>query len=187
MTRDGGRRRHPPHRRHAHGRRGARVRGAARRRSQRIRAAAVRRRRRRACGGGRRGTRHAPHHRAGAARRVFGARPALHRRAARLHPLRTVSARPARSRRMPRASFASWRRRRRANLPKRGSTRSAAAFERELDMRYAGQGYELRVSLDGLVARARSMPRRSKRRGRGSTICTRASTAMPPRRRASKW
>ena len=35
----GGRRRHPPHRRYAHGRRGAGVRGAARRRSQRIRAA----------------------------------------------------------------------------------------------------------------------------------------------------
>ena len=35
-------------------------------------------------------------------------------------------------------------------LAEEGLDPKAAAFERELDMRYAGQGYELRVSLDGL-------------------------------------
>ena len=89
--------RHPPHRRHAHGRRGAGVRGAARRGFERVCAIAVRRRRRRACRRGRRGARHAPHRRAGAAGCILGARAALHRRAARLHPLRARRARPARS------------------------------------------------------------------------------------------
>ena len=91
--RPGSRRRHPAHRRHAHGRRGARVRGQARRRSLGLHAAAVRRRRRRACRRGRRGARHATHSGAAAARRVLGARPALHRRGARLHPLRAAPAR----------------------------------------------------------------------------------------------
>jgi N-methylhydantoinase A len=35
-------------------------------------------------------------------------------------------------------------------LAEEGLDPSAAAFERDLDMRYAGQGYELRVPLDGL-------------------------------------
>jgi len=37
-----------------------------------------------------------------------------------------------------------------SELAEEGLDPKAAAFERELDMRYAGQGYELRVSLDGL-------------------------------------
>ena len=89
--RAGGRRRHPAHRRHAHGRRGARVRRQARRRSLRLHAAAVRRRRRRACRRGRRRARHAADSGAAAAGRVLGARAALHRRGARLHPLRAAS------------------------------------------------------------------------------------------------
>jgi N-methylhydantoinase A/oxoprolinase/acetone carboxylase beta subunit len=37
-----------------------------------------------------------------------------------------------------------------SELAEEGLDPSAAVFERELDLRYAGQGYELRVSLDGL-------------------------------------
>ena len=37
-----------------------------------------------------------------------------------------------------------------SELAEEGLDPSAAAFERDLDMRYAGQGYELRVSLSGL-------------------------------------
>ena len=74
--------------------------------------AAVRRRRRRACRRGRRGARHAAHSRAAAAGRVLGARPALHRRGARLHPLGAAAAGRGRSRSMPRTSSGSWRQRR---------------------------------------------------------------------------
>ena len=91
--RAGSRRRHPAHCRHAHGRRGAGVRRQARRRSLGLHAAAVRRRRRRACRRRRRRARHAADPGAAAARRVLGARAALHRRGARLHPLRAQAAR----------------------------------------------------------------------------------------------
>ncbi len=84
--------RHPAHCRHAHGRRGAGIRGQAWRRSVGLHAVAVRRRRRRACGRGRAGARHAPHPGAATARRLLGARAPLHRRGARLHPLRAQAA-----------------------------------------------------------------------------------------------
>ena len=79
-----------------------------------------------------------------------------------------------------------------SELAEEGLDPNAASYEREFDMRYAGQGYELRVSLAptcgvGKGEDPRLTPRRSKRCGRGSTICTRASTATPPRKRASKW
>ncbi len=60
--------------------------------------AAVRRRRRRARRGRRRGAWHAAHPGAAAAGRVFGARPHLHRRGARLHPLRAEAPRRYRGR-----------------------------------------------------------------------------------------
>ena len=184
MTRRRSRRRHPPHRRHAHGRRGAGVRGAARRRSQRVRAVAVRRRRRGACRRGRRGARHAPHRRAGAAGRILGARAALHRRAARLHPLRASARSTGSIRRMPSNSSATSRPRRRASLPKEGLDPSAASFERELDLRYAGQGYELRVPLERPVA---ERARRPSAQGGARALrraCTPKFTAMRPRKRA---
>ena len=84
-----------------------------------------------------------------------------------------------------------------SELAEEGLDPKAASYEREFDMRYAGQGYELRVSLAPALTLHRSRgsaglgrgstPRRSKRCGRGSTICTRGSTATPPRKRASKW
>ncbi len=74
-----GRCRHPPHRRHPHGRRGAGVRRQARRRFDRLHAIAVRRRRRRARGGRRGGTRHDTHPGAAAAGCLLGAGTDLHR------------------------------------------------------------------------------------------------------------
>ena len=50
------------------------------------------------------------------------------------------------------ALFAELERRARAELIAEGLGDEAAEFARELDLRYTGQGYELRVSLDGLGA-----------------------------------
>ncbi len=50
------------------------------------------------------------------------------------------------------ALFAELEDRARAELAAEGLGEAAAVITRELDMRYAGQGYELRVSLDGLGA-----------------------------------
>ena len=119
MERSRSRRRHPPHRRHPHGGRGAGVRGEARRRSYGVHAAAVRRRRSGACGGGRGRTRHGAHPGAAAARRVFGARPHLHGRGARLYPLGAQA--PRRSRCRSRGSdlrACSRRRRARNSMPR---------------------------------------------------------------------
>ena len=63
-----------------------------------LHAAAVRRRRRGARRRGRGRARHAPHPGAAAAGRVLGARAAVHRRGARLHPLRAAAARRGRRR-----------------------------------------------------------------------------------------
>ena len=71
-------------------------------------------------------------------------------------------------------------------LAEEGLDPSAAVFERELDLRYAGQGYELRVPLTGLWQDA--LDRNAARaRESASTRCTTKFTAMPPARRASKW
>ena len=144
------RRRHPPHRRHAHGRRGAGVRRQARRRSCVLHAAAVRRRRRGPCRGGRGRARHAAHSGAGAAGRVLGARASLHRRGARLHPLRPAAARRRRPPNTPSARSSELEGKARDELAAEGMDAAEARFSRELDLRYTGQGYELRTPLDGL-------------------------------------
>ena len=148
-----GRHRHPAHRRHAHGRRGAGVRRQARRRSLGLHAAAVRRRRRGACRRGRRGARHAAHPGAAASRRVLGARPALHRRGARLRPLGAAPARRRYAPRMPRTVFRALEAKANDELAAEGMDPKDARFTRELDLRYTGQGYELRTPLDGLFDR----------------------------------
>ena len=183
----GGRRRHPAHRRHAHGRRGAGVRGQTRRRSLRLHAAAVRRRRRGARRRGRRRARHAPHPGAAAAGRVLGAGPALHRRGARLHPLRAAAAR--RSQRRPRRGHlpASSRQRRARSSQPKAWTATRARFARELDLRYTGQGYELRTPLDGSVHGSADARHRLPPRASASTSATRRFTAMPRRNARSKW
>ena len=144
------RRRHPPHRRHPHGRRGAGVRGEARRRSHGVHAAAVRRRRRGARGGGRGRTRHAAHPGAAAAGRVFGAGPHLHRRGARLYALGAQAPR-RHQRRSCRGDLRGARSEGAQRTSKaEGLNAGNARYSRELDLRYAGQGYELRTPLDGL-------------------------------------
>ncbi len=96
------------------------------------------------------GARHAAHSGAAAAGRVLGAGPALHRRGARLHPLRAAAARRGRRRARRGAFSASSKRKAREELAAEGMDPAAARFARELDLRYTGQGYELRTPLDGL-------------------------------------
>ena len=146
-----------------------------------LHAAAVRRRRRRARGRGRRRTRHAAHPGAAAAGRVLGARPALHRRGARLHPLRTQAAGRRSRADHAEAIFAASKRRRASDLRTRAWLPADASFSRELDLRYAGQGYELRTPLDGLLAGAGDGRDARARAARASTSAMRKSTAMPPR------
>ena len=51
-----------------------------------------------------------------------------------------------------------------SELAEEGLDPSAASFERDLDMRYAGQGYELRVPLERTLAERARRARRSRRR-----------------------
>ncbi len=69
-----------------------------------------------------------------------------------LQPLARVA--PARAE----AIFAELEARAASEIEAEGLDPAAAAFERELDLRYAGQGYELRVPLDGLGAPALDPP-----------------------------
>ncbi len=48
------------------------------------------------------------------------------------------------------ASFAELEKQARAEIAAEGLDEATIVFEREFDMRYAGQGYELRISLAGL-------------------------------------
>ena len=73
---------------------------------------------------------------AAAAGRVLGARPALHRRGARLHPL---GAAPARRGRGGHAEDIFRRSTRRARSSRRGHKSRPRHFARELDLRYAGR------------------------------------------------
>ena len=52
---------------------------------------------------------------------------------------------------------------------------------RELDLRYTGQGYELRTPLDGVFDGAADRRQRSRARARASTSAMRRSTATPRR------
>ena len=146
------RRRHPAHRRHAHGRRGAGVRGQARRRSHGVHAC---------CRSAAPAPCMPPRWPRSSACDAFSCRRgrARSRRSACSAPTwcTTISARScARSPRsrpsMPRTSSGSWRRRRAHELAAEGMSPADARFARELDLRYTGQGYELRTPLDGLFA-----------------------------------
>ena len=68
----------------------------------------------------------------------------------------------------------------REELAAEGMDAAAARFLRELDLRYTGQGYELRTSLDGLFTE-RLTTRRWRPRANDSTSVTRRSTATPRR------
>ena len=73
-----------------------------------------------------------------------------------------------------------------SELAEEGLDPSAAAFERDLDMRYAGQGYELRVPLERALAERARRPSAQGACASASTRCTPKFTATPPRKRASK-
>ena len=83
---------------------------------------------------------------------------------------------------MPRQIFAALEAKARDELAGRGhGPRREARFARELDLRYTGQGYELRTPLDGLFGGRLTADSARRARGRASTSATRRSTAMPPR------
>jgi len=64
-----------------------------------------------------------------------------------------------------------------SELAAEGLDSSAASFERDLDMRYAGQGYELRVPL----APTLTLPRKRGREGRGPALDGKALAAVRER------
>ncbi len=72
-------------------------------------------------------------------------------------------------------------------LADEGIEAKAATFERDLDMRYAGQGYELRVPLSGLWRRRAQRAMHWRPRGRGSTRCMNGFTLMRLKRSRSRW
>ena len=53
---------------------------------------------------------------------------------------------------MPRTSSGNWKRKAGDELAAEGMSAADARFARELDLRYTGQGYELRTPLEGLFA-----------------------------------
>ncbi len=61
-----------------------------------------------------------------------------------------------------------------------------ARFARELDLRYTGQGYELRTPLDGLSIDGLTVDSLSPRAS-ASTSATRSFTVTPPRSARSRW
>ena len=99
-----------------------------------------------------------------------------------LQPLADVHAGPCRGR-----SSGSWKRRRATSWRPKAWTRPPPAFLRELDLRYTGQGYELRTSLDGLFTERADRGDRLPPREKDSTSATRRSTATPPRSGRSRW
>ena len=106
----------------------------------------------RACGRGRAGARHAPHPGAAAAGRVLGARACSAPTWCTTTSARSCARSPTSRRSMPRDIFAQLEAKARAELRAEGMDPPAARFMRELDLRYTGQGYELRTPLDGLFA-----------------------------------
>ena len=74
----------------------------------------------------------------------------------------------------------------REELKAEGMDPASAAFLRELDLRYTGQGYELRTSLDGLFTDRLTAASLAAAR-EDSTSATRRFTATPPRSGRSRW
>ncbi len=163
----GSRRRHPPHRRYAHGRRGARVCGAARRRSQRIRAAC------RSAAPAPCMPPRSPRSSACAASSCRRGRARSRRWACSAPTCCTTTSAPSFVRstgsipRMPRTIFREMEAKAASELAEEGLDPSAAVVRARFDMRYAGPGLRAaraacRSALPVAEGRVeRSMPRRS--------------------------
>ena len=171
---------HSPHRRHAHGRRGARVRRQARRRSHR---------RSRCCRSAARARCTRPLSRTSSTCGAFSCRraPARSRRSAFcVRTWCTITSAPncARSRtsrpRTPKHIYGALEDRAREELKAEGLDPADAAFLRELDLRYTGQGYELRTPLDGLYTGALNEDVAPLPRACASTSATRRCMATRP-------
>ena len=104
----------------------------------------------------------------------------------------TTSARSCgRSRRsppiMPRTSSGNWSARRGDELAAEGMSAADARFARELDLRYTGQGYELRTPLEGLFADRLTAAALAAARGQVRRAPRPQITATPPRSGRWKW